>query len=100
MTNELDENDRNLIARTQQIVTDRLRGQQAGHGIDHVLRVLRSSRKIQDEIGGCRLVVELAALLHDVGDAKFHDGVERSAEFSREILTEFDVCDVLSTTSQ
>ncbi len=91
MTNELDENDRNLVARTEQIVTDRLRGQQAGHGMDHVLRVLRSAREIQSEVGGGRLIVELAALLHDVGDAKFNDGTERSAEFSREILAELDV---------
>lgn len=26
-------------------------------------------------------------MLHDVGDAKFHDGVERSAEFAGEILS-------------
>ena len=28
-----------------------------------------------------RFVIELAALLHDLGDAKFHDGIERSKEF-------------------
>ena len=61
---------------------------QAGHGLDHVQRVLGLARKIQDEVGGNRLVIELAAVLHDVGDAKFHDGFERSAEFSREILSE------------
>jgi len=33
----------------------------------------------------------LAALLHDIGDAKFHDGVERSGEFSREILNDLQV---------
>ena len=91
MANELDINDRNLVVRTEQIVRDRLRGQKAGHGMDHVLRVLRSAREIQSEVGGCRLIVELAALLHDVGDAKFNDGIERSAEFSRAILAELDV---------
>ena len=55
--------------------------------MDHVLRVLASARKIQADTGGDLQVVELAALLHDVGDAKFHDGVERSAEFAREILS-------------
>lgn len=76
----------NLVDRTQLIVAERLRDQQAGHGMDHVLRVLAMSRTIQGEVGGDRVVVELAALLHDVGDAKFHGGQERSAEFSREIL--------------
>lgn len=32
-------------------------------------------------------IVELSVLLHDRGDAKFHDGVERSAEFARETLS-------------
>ena len=76
-----------LVERVKQIVQQRMDGQAAGHGMDHVLRVLSSSRAIQAETGGDLQVVELAALLHDVGDAKFYDGEERSAEFSREILS-------------
>lgn len=75
-----------FVDQTEAIVRERMAGQAAGHGMDHVLRVLGSARKIQAEAGGELQVVELAALLHDVGDAKFHDGVERSAEFAREIL--------------
>lgn len=56
--------------------------------MDHVLRVLHNARQLQSEVGGDRLTIELAALLHDVGDAKFHDGRERSGEFAREILFE------------
>lgn len=63
-----------------------LAGQAAGHGFDHVHRVLRTAREIQASEGGELLVIELAALLHDVGDAKFHDGVERSGELGSEIL--------------
>lgn len=80
-----------IIASTEHMVAERMRGQQAGHGLDHVLRVLRTTREIQAEIGGDRTVAELAALLHDVGDAKFHHGIERSAEFSQEILTRLGV---------
>ncbi|WP_146597181.1 HD domain-containing protein [Novipirellula galeiformis] len=79
------------VKRVDAIVRQRMAGQQAGHGIDHVVRVLTLARQIQSEVGGNRLVVELAALLHDVGDAKFHNGQERSAEFSREILRGLDV---------
>ncbi|WP_246146850.1 HD domain-containing protein [Rubripirellula lacrimiformis] len=63
-------------------------GQAAGHGVDHVLRVLASARAIHQVVKCDLLIVELAALLHDIGDAKFHDGIERSAEFSRQILGE------------
>lgn len=80
-----------VIEQTERIVRKRLAGQGAGHGMDHVLRVLKSAREIQAEVGGERFVVELAALLHDVGDAKFHDGIERSGEFSREILRNLGV---------
>ncbi|TWU46581.1 HD domain-containing protein [Rubripirellula reticaptiva] len=76
-----------FVERVETIVRERMEGQTAGHGMDHVLRVLASARAIQADAGGDLEVVELAALLHDVGDAKFHDGVERSAEFALEILS-------------
>lgn len=77
-----------LVPQTEAVVRQRMSGQAAGHGMDHVLRVLDSARTIQSETGGDLIIVELASLLHDVGDAKFHGGIERSAEFSREILGE------------
>ncbi len=76
-----------FVEKVEEIVRERMDGQSAGHGMDHVLRVLASARSIQAEAGGDSEIIELAALLHDVGDAKFHDGVERSAEFAREILS-------------
>ncbi len=82
-----------LVSQTQEIVRQRMTGQGAGHDFDHVLRVLAAARTIQSEVGGDRTIVELAALLHDVGDAKFHDGVERSAEFSRKILSQLKAPD-------
>lgn len=87
----MDELPNRVVEQIERIVRDRLDGQGAGHGIDHVLRVLKTAREIQAEVGGDRFVVELAALLHDLGDAKFHEGFERSGEFSREILSEHSV---------
>ncbi|MEO8269044.1 MAG: HD domain-containing protein, partial [Aureliella sp.] len=60
-------------------------------GVDHVLRVLRTAREIQAQVGGDAFIVALAAWLHDVGDAKFHQGVERSAQFTREVLASLEV---------
>ncbi|WP_417746553.1 HD domain-containing protein [Rosistilla oblonga] len=76
------------VEAVRRIVCQRMQGQGAGHDVDHVLRVHRVAREIQAEVGGDLFVIELAALLHDIGDAKFHDGKERSGEFSREILGE------------
>ena len=80
-----------LVEKVQAIVCRCMSGQQAGHGFDHVLRVLRSARQIQLEVGGEETIVDLAALLHDIGDAKFNDGVEKSAEMAREILGQLEV---------
>lgn len=79
-----------ITEQVERIVRERLAGQGAGHGIDHVLRVLKLAREIQAEVGGERIIVELAALLHDLGDAKFQNGIERSGEFSRAILSDPD----------
>jgi uncharacterized protein len=84
-----------LVENVQSIVRTRLAEQGAGHGMDHVLRVLESARTIQEETGGDLCVIELASLLHDVGDAKFHHGQERSAEFAREILGNLGVVEAL-----
>ncbi|MCC9656173.1 HD domain-containing protein [Rhodopirellula halodulae] len=80
-----------IVDEVASIVHQRMAGQQAGHGVDHVRRVHRNACEIQAASGGDRFVVELAAWLHDVGDAKFHDGVERSGEFSEEILCQLGV---------
>jgi uncharacterized protein len=74
------------VARTADMVRERMADQQAAHGLDHIVRVVRMARQIQAEVGGDRIVIELAAWLHDIGDAKFHQGLERSGEFAREIL--------------
>ncbi len=75
-----------LVARVKLVVIEKMGQQQAGHGVDHIERVVRAAQEIQSEVGGNRFIVELAAWLHDIGDAKFCNGIERSAEMSREIL--------------
>lgn len=80
-----------VIGQVAAIVRSRLAGQGAGHGYDHIQRVWNTARTLQAKCGGDLLVIELAALLHDLGDAKFHNGRERSKEFSFLILKEIGV---------
>jgi uncharacterized protein len=82
-----------VVEKTEAIVRDRMSGQAAGHGMDHVLRVLTSARAIQAEVGGDLVTVALAALSDDIGGAKFLGGVERSAEFAREIFGDLEAAD-------
>lgn len=65
-----------LIAHTRAYVQEALAGAESGHNWFHIERVWKTSRYIAKQEGANMLVVELAALLHDIADAKFHDGNE------------------------
>ena len=77
----------NLIQTTIAFVKEKLEGAEAGHDWFHIERVWKLSEKIADS-ETCNLqVVELAALLHDIADPKFHDGDETLAlKISNEFL--------------
>lgn len=79
------------VAQVEQRVIEQMGLQQAGHGVDHVRRVVRLAQQLHRQVGGNRFIIELAAWLHDIGDAKFCQGIERSAERSHDILTQLAV---------
>jgi uncharacterized protein len=65
------------IEKTILFVKDTLKNAEAGHDWFHVERVWKNARLIlQEEENADHEVVELAALLHDIADSKFHDGDE------------------------
>lgn len=78
---------KNLIKNTVEFVKEKLKGAEAGHDWYHIERVWKLSKKIA-KTEDCNLeVVELAALLHDIADPKFHKGDETIAlQVSREFL--------------
>lgn len=66
-----------LIQKTAALIQDRFQGEISGHDWWHVYRVWQNALTIAErEPGANQLVVELAALLHDVADWKFHGGDE------------------------
>lgn len=65
---------KDIIRRTADHVRDRLSGDTTGHDWWHVERVRALARRLGREEGADLFVVELAALLHDIADWKFHDG--------------------------
>jgi uncharacterized protein len=79
----------NLIQNTIQLVKEKLEGTESGHDWFHIERVWKLSLKIQEKEGGDKLIIELAALLHDIADPKFHNGDETLAsKIVSEFLTE------------
>lgn len=66
-----------LITVTAEHVRAQCAGESSGHDWWHIHRVWKSAQMLcAGEPGANRTVVELAALLHDIADAKFHDGDE------------------------
>lgn len=74
-----------------------MNGYGAGHGLDHIERVVRNAKLINEEVKANQIVVEISALLHDIGDAKFHGGDDKSAEISEQVLQKFNAeADIIS----
>jgi uncharacterized protein len=82
-----------VIAATEHYVRALLEGEGSGHDWWHIYRVWKNALHIaQGESGADLFIVELAALLHDVGDHKFHDGDDTvGPRMVREWLEKFKV---------
>ncbi|MEX0288754.1 MAG: HD domain-containing protein [Flavobacteriaceae bacterium] len=65
-----------LIEKTKAFVKETLEGAEGGHDWFHIERVYKNSLLIAEEEKADTFVVSLAALLHDIADAKFHGGDE------------------------
>lgn len=63
-----------IIFLTKQHVQKTLEQDCSGHDWWHVYRVWKNAQYIAKHEGGDLFITELAALLHDIADWKFHDG--------------------------
>lgn len=69
-------NEEFLLKQTADYVKNTLQNAEAGHDWWHILRVWNSAKELAKHEQVDLLVVELAALLHDIADSKFHNGDE------------------------
>ncbi|RYY37516.1 MAG: HD domain-containing protein [Sphingobacteriaceae bacterium] len=65
-----------IIDKTANYVKQTLSQAEGGHDWWHIHRVWKNAKLIANGEQADRFVVELAALLHDIADAKFHNGDE------------------------
>ncbi|MTI88080.1 MAG: HD domain-containing protein [Balneolaceae bacterium] len=65
-----------ILSKTENHVHETLEGEGTGHDWWHIHRVRNTALKLAREEEADLFVVELAALLHDIADHKFHDGDE------------------------
>lgn len=76
MKNSLGANTSFIIQKTETFVKQTLQNAEGGHDWWHILRVWNNAKLIAQTEEADLLTVELAALLHDIADSKFHNGDE------------------------
>jgi uncharacterized protein len=85
-----------IIEKTQNFVRKTLENAEGGHDWWHIHRVWVNAKRIAKTEKADLLVVELAALLHDIADSKFHNGDEEigpitAGNFLRSIQIDQDI---------
>src|SRR5690606_37816327 len=83
------------LINTQAFVKKEFFGERTGHDYFHLKRVVENALKIGKAENADLRWVELSAWLHDVGDYKLHDGVDRSEELVKEFLLTQNLSDEL-----
>ena len=84
--------DSEIVEQTIAFVKETLKGAEGGHDWFHIQRVFRNTIYISKEEKADILVVSLAALLHDIADAKFNGGDETvGPEMAKNFLIELNV---------
>ena len=68
--------EKEILQQTIDYVQKKLKGEGTGHDWWHIYRVWQNAKTIAQKEGGNQFVIELAALLHDIADHKFHNGDE------------------------
>ncbi|MGE6218616.1 HD domain-containing protein [Nubsella zeaxanthinifaciens] len=85
-----------IIAKTIAFVKETLATAEAGHDWFHIERVYKTAQKINQKEKADKLIVALAALLHDIADSKFNNGDEeigprKAGEFLEHIGVDTEV---------
>lgn len=85
-----------VIEKTADYVREKLQAEGSGHDWWHSYRVWQSAKRFARYEQADSFIVELAALLHDIADWKFHDGDESvGPRVAREWLTSLSVDDMV-----
>lgn len=81
-----------IITTTADHIRQKFAGEGSGHDWWHIFRVWKTATRIGEEEGADTFVVQLAALLHDIADWKFHDGDDEAGpRQARQWLESFGV---------
>ncbi len=79
-------NKKEIINQVQQYIRQTFLEEGTGHDYFHIERVVTNAKRIVAEENADEFLVELAAWVHDIGDYKLHNGVDRAEELITELL--------------
>jgi uncharacterized protein len=95
-----------IIEKTRQFAESHFADDGSGHDWWHVHRVWNTAKHLADAEGADRMIVEIAALLHDVADWKLNEDESQGLNTIRELLagdlppaTIDRICDIISKVS-
>lgn len=97
-----------IIQKIAEEVKQKLEGEGSGHDWWHVVRVWNTAKHIGNSEKTNIFIVELAALLHDIADWKFHNGDDTiGPKIARQILEKYsvsaevvdEICDIIMNMS-
>lgn len=75
-----------ILIRAQEYIQKNFLKESTGHDYYHIERVVINAKKILQTEQADSFIVELAAWLHDLGDYKLHDGIDKSKELISDFL--------------
>lgn len=73
-------NKEDILIKAQEYIKETLLDDGTGHDYYHIERVVINARKILQTEHADSFIVELAAWLHDLGDQKLNNGIDKSEE--------------------
>lgn len=73
-------NQKNVLRKTFQFAQDFFGKEKTGHDWWHTYRVYKLALQIASREGGDLFIIEMSALLHDIGDYKFFNGDEEAGK--------------------
>jgi uncharacterized protein len=80
-----------ILKRTREYVKKIMSDEATGHDWYHIERVIRNARLIGKKEKADLFIIELAALLHDIADWKFHKDPNAGVKLTRSWLTKLKV---------
>ena len=91
-----------VIRKTEEYIQQRFTGEGTGHDWYHIDRVRKLALKIAQKTRKVHLEkLELIALLHDLGDHKFHNGQDQSEQMISDYLESLHVSrDIISSITE